>query len=89
MLADSGKYDVIVDIISSSGCNKSYNWSVKVGELPKDFDFSATPLDTCASTPFKFTYLGPDVTGFKWKFSTGDSVDQSGFSKNFKKNRKS
>lgn len=85
VLTDSGKYDVIVDIVSSSGCNKSYNWVVKVGELPKDFDFSATPLDTCASAAFKFKYLGPNVTGFKWKFSNGDSVDQNEFSKNFKK----
>ena len=85
VLVDSGKYDISVDIVSSSGCNKSYTWEVKVGELPKDFDFSATPVDTCASTPFRFSYLGPDVTGFKWKFSNGDSVDQRDFSKKFKK----
>ncbi len=84
VLKDIGKYDISVDIVSSSGCNKSYTWAVKVGELPKDFDFSATPVDTCASVPFKFNYLGPDVTGFKWKFSNGDSVDQRDFSKNFK-----
>jgi gliding motility-associated-like protein len=85
VLTDSGKYDIIVDIVSSTGCNRSYTWVVKVGELPKDFDFSAAPVDTCASVPFKFNYLGPDVTGFKWKFSNGDSVDQRDFTKNFKK----
>ena len=85
VLKDSGKYDIIVDIVSSTGCNRSYTWVVKVGELPKDFDFSAAPVDTCASVPFKFNYLGPDVTGFKWKFSNGDSVDQRDFTKNFKK----
>ena len=85
VLIDSGKYDISVDIVSSSGCNKSYAWAVKVGQLPKDFDFSATPVDTCASVPFNFKYLGPDVTGFKWKFSNGDSVDQRDFSKTFKK----
>ena len=85
VLTDSGKYDVAVTIISSSGCNKTYNWMVKVGELPANFDFSATPVDTCASTPFKFNYLGPTVTGFKWKFSNGDSTDQGDFTKNFKK----
>ena len=83
VLTDSGKYDVTVDIVSSSGCNKSYTWLVKVGEIPKDFDFSATPVDACASAPFRFKYLGPDVTGFKWKFSTGDSADQTEFSKSF------
>ena len=85
ILTDSGKYDVMVDIVSSSGCSKSFSWLVKVGELPAAFDFIASPVDNCASTPFAFNYLGPAVTGYKWKFSTGDSSEQKSFTKSFKK----
>jgi gliding motility-associated-like protein len=83
VLTESGKYDITVDIVSSTGCNKSYSWAVKVGDLPKDFDFSATPVDTCASASFEFNYLGPDVTGVKWTFSNGDTSNQRNFSKKF------
>lgn len=85
ILQDSGKYTVGVSITSSTGCNKTFNWVVKVGEVPKDFDFSVSPMDSCANVPFVFKYLGPDVTGFKWKLSTGDSTDQRDFSRQFKK----
>jgi gliding motility-associated-like protein len=82
---DSGKYTIELEIISSTGCNQTYNWVVKVGKVPDDFSFSVTPPSNCASSPFSFKYLGPDVSGFKWKFSTGDSVDKRDFTKLFKK----
>lgn len=71
---DVGKYLVSLRILTSSGCDKSFVWEVKVGEKPGAFDFSVNQTEACANTVFQFTYAGPPVTGYKWKFGETDSV---------------
>ncbi len=82
---DSGIYKMNLKIITSAGCLKSYDWDVKVGVVPDNFDFVATPVEACANNPFLFKYVGSPITGLKWKYSDGDSSSFISPSKKFKK----
>jgi len=83
--ADSGIYKMTLTIETGSGCIKNYNWDIKVGVVPNNFDFSANLLDSCASEEFVFKYVGPPITGLKWKFSEKDSTTVISPTKKFKK----
>ena len=83
--ADSGIYKMNLTVETGYGCINSYDWDLKVGVVPKDFDFFANPLETCASSEFVFKYVGPPITGLKWKFSATDSSLLISPSKKFKK----
>jgi gliding motility-associated-like protein len=82
---DSGRYLVKLRVTTIKGCQRVFSWTVKAGYVPKDFDFDATPKDSCASTSFKFKYLGDSATGFKWFFNGADSVTERDPTKKFKK----
>jgi len=82
---DSGRYLVKLKIATTKGCDRTFSWTVKAGFVPKDFDFTATPRDTCASTNFKFQYQGDSATGFKWFFNGADSLTERDPMKKFKK----
>jgi len=83
--ADSGIYKMNLTIETVAGCQKSYNWDIKVGVVPKNFDFLSNPLDTCGSAEFVFNYVGPTITGLKWKFSNNDSSTLISLTKKFRK----
>jgi gliding motility-associated-like protein len=83
--ADSGIYKMNLTVETGYGCIKSYDWDLNVGVVPNDFDFLANPLDACASSEFVFKYVGPPITGLKWKFSPTDSSLLISPSKKFKK----
>ncbi|MEY3432479.1 MAG: hypothetical protein RL131_415, partial [Bacteroidota bacterium] len=84
-LTVAGLYKVNLSVRSPSGCTSSFNWDVKVGVPPAPFDFTVTPADACASEIFSFNYVGPDATGYKWKFNNSDSSLEKNLSRQFKK----
>ena len=83
--ADSGIYKMNLTVETGSGCLKNYSWDIKVGVVPKDFDFLSNPLDTCARAEYVFNYVGPTITGLKWKFSNNDSSSLISPTKKFRK----
>ncbi|MEY4542073.1 MAG: hypothetical protein RL411_150, partial [Bacteroidota bacterium] len=83
-LNSAGIYKVNLDVRSPLGCISKYNWDVKVGVSPAPFDFTVSPADACASQLFSFNYVGPDATGYKWKFNDGDSSLEKNVSRQFK-----
>jgi len=87
-LTDSGQYTVNLRVTTTEGCQKTYNWIVRAGSKPKDFDFVALPRDSCASESFNFKYvqLFPDsITGYKWVFDAKDSINEKDPKWRFKK----
>lgn len=81
-----GIYTVDLTIKAPPYCEKFYSWPVKVGITPSPFTISADKDEDCANTAFSFFYngSGPEPTGFKWKFSTGDSSLERNPSRIFK-----
>lgn len=84
VITDSGRYQVRLRIITSRGCEKSFSWGVRAGFVPNAFDFTAMPVDDCASKTFTFKYIGDTVTGYKWFFNGADSVNDREPMKKFK-----
>ncbi|MFN5422415.1 MAG: PKD domain-containing protein, partial [bacterium] len=83
-----GIYQIKLTITAPPYCEKSYSWPVKVGVTPTPFVISADKYEDCANSAFDFFYnrtgVGPEPTGFKWKFSTGDSSLERNPSRIFK-----
>tara|TARA_R110002072_G_scaffold282761_1_gene445813 strand:+ start:38576 stop:42319 length:3744 start_codon:yes stop_codon:yes gene_type:complete len=81
-----GVYDVNLSITTSNGCtaDTTYSAYIEVGEIVS-VDFSVTPLDDCAKSPFDFTDLSvitvpfsPGEVTYEWDFGDGGtSTDQN------------
>jgi len=74
-----GTYDVNLSITTSNGCtaDTTYTSYIEVGEIIS-VDFSVTPIDDCAKSPFDFTDLtvitapfAPGEVTYEWDFGDG------------------
>ena len=69
-----GKYDVSLTVQTTQGCSASYliNSAISAGNHPNP-DFTASPLDGCASTFRDFKNKSGNATAYLWDFGDNSS----------------
>ncbi|HSC55008.1 MAG TPA: PKD domain-containing protein [Phnomibacter sp.] len=68
-----GAYAVVLTITTVGGCMQTFTSQVRVASKPVA-NFSATPLNVCASDPVAFTDMSTGtITSWRWEFGDGGS----------------